>query len=254
MPFCARCGQSIPEGSRFCGRCGADVSEAALPKQGAEPAPPAPPMNVSMVQPKRGGRLALGAFVVAIVMGALLGLKNSYIANLLVGGATTALLLYWRKNGTPVKGKGWAWAVAVLLVLAGFGGILQKREGVSAVNPRGIASGPTSSPPASSNSSTPVASSSSSPTSSSVTPSTDSGPPHFSDGTHIVGKDVSPGTYRSKGKSGCYFARLSGFSGSLGDIIANEVTDAPAIVTISPTDKGFMSRGCGTWTQVEPHP
>lgn len=161
--FCPECGQQLPDGTKFCTRCGkptsppiassltieptsavpeapapkappslqpasADVSGAAFPKQSAIPPPPAPPMNVSTVQPKRGGRLALGAFVVAIAMGALLGVKNTYVAALLVGGATIALLLYWRKNGSPIKGKVWAWTVGVFLILAGFGGIIQKRS------------------------------------------------------------------------------------------------------------------------------
>lgn len=74
--------------------------------------------------------------------------------------------------------------------------------------------------------------------------------PHFSDGNYEVGADIQPGTYRTrKASSGCYYARLRGFSGSLGDIISNENTYYPSVVTIEPTDKGFKSSGCGTWTQ-----
>ncbi len=74
--------------------------------------------------------------------------------------------------------------------------------------------------------------------------------PNFSDGTFVVGKDIQPGTYRTRVASpGCYFARLKGFSGSTDDIIANDDTDAPAIITIASTDKGFQSTGCGTWTK-----
>jgi hypothetical protein len=76
------------------------------------------------------------------------------------------------------------------------------------------------------------------------------GYPYFSDGTHIVGQDVSPGIYRTRaGSPGCYYARLAGFSGDLGDIISNENTEAPVVVAISSTDKGFVSRGCGVWTE-----
>lgn len=71
----------------------------------------------------------------------------------------------------------------------------------------------------------------------------------FGDGTWQVGKDIKPGTYRTRqGSPGCYWARLKGFGGSVGDILANDNTDDPAIVTISSSDKGFDSRGCGTWT------
>ena len=73
---------------------------------------------------------------------------------------------------------------------------------------------------------------------------------NFGDGIFQVGKDIQPGTYRTRvGSSGCYYARLKGFSGTLDDILANNNTDAPAIVTIAKTDKGFESTNCGTWTQ-----
>ncbi len=84
----------------------------------------------------------------------------------------------------------------------------------------------------------------------SAVPANAPGYPSFSDGTHIVGQDVSPGTYRTRvGSPGCYYARLAGFSGTLGDIIANANIDAPAVVTILPTDKGFVSKNCGIWTE-----
>jgi hypothetical protein len=37
---------------------------------------------------------------------------------------------------------------------------------------------------------------------------------------------------------------LSGFGGTLGEIIANEFTNAPTVVTISPSDAGFTTSGC----------
>lgn len=72
----------------------------------------------------------------------------------------------------------------------------------------------------------------------------------FGDGMYIVGTDMQPGTYKSSGQSGCYYARLRGFGSTTDDIIANENTDSPAIVTIAATDKGFESTSCGTWTKV----
>ena len=71
----------------------------------------------------------------------------------------------------------------------------------------------------------------------------------FVDGSHIVGSDIKPATYRTRTRSpGCYWARQAGFSGQIGDILANGNESGPAIVTIKPSDKGFDSRGCGTWT------
>ncbi|MBI5421700.1 hypothetical protein HZA44_01025 [Candidatus Peregrinibacteria bacterium] len=74
--------------------------------------------------------------------------------------------------------------------------------------------------------------------------------PHFGDGNYIVGTDIQPGTYRTrKASAGCYYSRLSGFGGSMDEIISNDITDFPAIITIAATDKGFKSTRCGTWTQ-----
>jgi hypothetical protein len=70
----------------------------------------------------------------------------------------------------------------------------------------------------------------------------------FGDGTYRVGKDVPAGTYRSRGGDGCYWQRLKSFSGGFGAIIANANPRGPALVTILPTDKGFETNDCGTWT------
>lgn len=71
----------------------------------------------------------------------------------------------------------------------------------------------------------------------------------FDEGTYIVATDLEPGTYRSSGGEGCYWARLRNFEGDLGSIVANDNTDGPTIVTIKSSDKGFTSTRCGTWTK-----
>jgi hypothetical protein len=70
----------------------------------------------------------------------------------------------------------------------------------------------------------------------------------FDAGMRIVGTDMAPGTYRSSLGSGCYWERLSGFGGTLGDILANENSSGRAVVTIAATDKAFNSSRCGRWT------
>jgi hypothetical protein len=72
----------------------------------------------------------------------------------------------------------------------------------------------------------------------------------FGDGTFLVNKDIAPGTWRSSGGSGCYWERLKGFSGDLGDIIANDNASGSTVVTIGPGDTGFSSARCGTWTKI----
>jgi hypothetical protein len=67
-------------------------------------------------------------------------------------------------------------------------------------------------------------------------------------GIYRVGKDIAPGTYRSRGGDGCYWARLRSFGGDLNSILANTTADGPTLVTLRPTDRGFETRRCGTWT------
>src|SRR5687767_6816335 len=71
----------------------------------------------------------------------------------------------------------------------------------------------------------------------------------FIDGSQIVGKDIVPGTYRTRAGTGnCKWTRRSGFTGSPGEVLATTFAEGPAVVTIQATDKGFESTGCGLWT------
>ncbi|MFJ5698366.1 hypothetical protein [Arthrobacter sp. NPDC093139] len=71
------------------------------------------------------------------------------------------------------------------------------------------------------------------------------------DGTYKVGTHIQPGLYKATGTgSGCYWERLSGFSGGFDDINANYFGAARTYVQILPGDVGFMSSGCGSWTTV----
>jgi hypothetical protein len=87
-------------------------------------------------------------------------------------------------------------------------------------------------------------------------PTTPKGPATtISDGDWRVGTQIASGTYETTvpgGGVGCYWARLSGFTGGLDSIIANDNVrpGAQVTVTISSTDKGFKSDGCGTWTKA----
>ena len=83
-----------------------------------------------------------------------------------------------------------------------------------------------------------------------TTESTKTSEPGFGDGTWIVGTDIGPGIYAAAGGSLCYWSRLSGFGGSLGEIIANEVGGGRRVVTIAPEDEGFETTGCGDWRLV----
>jgi len=45
----------------------------------------------------------------------------------------------------------------------------------------------------------------------------------------------------------CYWERMSGFGGTIGEIIANHFGAETQIVDIKPTDKGFHSSLCNLW-------
>jgi hypothetical protein len=71
----------------------------------------------------------------------------------------------------------------------------------------------------------------------------------FGDGTYAVGTDIVAGTYRTREASPvCNWARLRGFGGTPDEIIANDYSDGPVVVTIAASDAGFQTNGCGTWT------
>lgn len=70
-----------------------------------------------------------------------------------------------------------------------------------------------------------------------------------SEGTYTVGKDIEPGTYRTRpGVKDCYWSRTNGGGG----IIANDMVGfAPDGVTVTVyPGEGFESQRCGTWTKV----
>ena len=72
----------------------------------------------------------------------------------------------------------------------------------------------------------------------------------FGPGTWLVNEEIRPGRYYTNPSRGCYWARLSGTSGST-DIIANEFLGFDAgqeIVFIRETDHGFETQSnCHTW-------
>lgn len=71
-------------------------------------------------------------------------------------------------------------------------------------------------------------------------------------GTFSVLKQIVPTTYRSSNNAStyCAWSRLKNFEGSYLSSITSDIGTGPRIVTISSTDKGFTSSGCGTWLRL----
>ena len=71
----------------------------------------------------------------------------------------------------------------------------------------------------------------------------------FGDGIWAVGTQVAPGTYTTAGGASCYWERESDLTGGSSSLIANDSPAGQVSVTIAPTDKGFKTQDCGTWTK-----
>ena len=75
-------------------------------------------------------------------------------------------------------------------------------------------------------------------------------PSTIGDGVWAVGVQLPAGRYRSTGGSSCYWERMKTFSGGVDSIADNENTSTPTVADIAPTDVGFKSQGCGTWSKI----
>lgn len=80
--------------------------------------------------------------------------------------------------------------------------------------------------------------------------------PAFGSGMQVVGEDVEPGIYETGlfGEGifeGCYWERLSGFSGEFDELIANNNAVVHDVVEIMSSDAAFDS-DCGPWYELTP--
>ncbi len=72
---------------------------------------------------------------------------------------------------------------------------------------------------------------------------------HFSDGSHLVGHEIIPGTYVSDGDGNdeCTWLRISPFTSNSGDHSGGYSSKGPQIATILESDYGFYANNCGEW-------
>ena len=84
-----------------------------------------------------------------------------------------------------------------------------------------------------------------------LSPRTSSTTAPFAGGAFQVGSEIAAGTWRNSDSSGgCYWERVEGWSGSLDDIVINSFSTTAGTVAIAPSDAGFFSEGCGTWSKI----
>lgn len=73
----------------------------------------------------------------------------------------------------------------------------------------------------------------------------------FGAGTWLVNEEIAPGRYFTEPAHGCYWERVSGLSGTLSDVIANEFLgfdSGQEIVDVGASDRAFKPDAeCATW-------
>ena len=135
--FCTQCGAALPEGANFCASCGYKRSGATLsptesftPAQSAAAVVAAPVLKVTMLTPKRAGRMAVlslfWAFCAALAGPLWFGLKAEdnrvhiwmAICFLLATVNVVVKLLLWnREKDSEVRGRISAIIITVILAL-----------------------------------------------------------------------------------------------------------------------------------------
>jgi hypothetical protein len=75
----------------------------------------------------------------------------------------------------------------------------------------------------------------------------------LTDGTYVVGADITAGEYKTNGggdvaELGCYWARLSSLNPS--DIIDNGFVKRPTTIEVQASDKALQTSGGCTWTKL----
>ncbi len=65
-------------------------------------------------------------------------------------------------------------------------------------------------------------------------------------GTLVVGVDIQPGTYKTNpGTAGCYWEAVSGFGGTISEIIVNDFGSGQRVFNVYAADKGVNVSNCG---------
>ena len=84
-----------------------------------------------------------------------------------------------------------------------------------------------------------------------LSPITSSPTASFREGYYFVPWDVAPGTWRNSAPTDlCTWQHLAGFSWEEVDVIDGGTASQVVTIEILPTDEGFFSSDCGTWTYL----
>jgi hypothetical protein len=70
----------------------------------------------------------------------------------------------------------------------------------------------------------------------------------FGDGDWAVGPNIQPGRWTAPGGPDCTWARTRDFSHTPAGVVASDSPSGAVAVDVAPSDVGFSTTGCGTWT------
>lgn len=130
MANCAKCSLPLDENAKFCASCGAAVSVGQPVAASGTAASPTPQVTqVMVVEPKRGGKLALKGFILAFVLSVIfvasttsshresLTATSMFVAFGVGAAYIITNLRRWKKKNEVVTGGGVGWAVAIVLLV-----------------------------------------------------------------------------------------------------------------------------------------
>lgn len=149
MAFCSNCGNRVEGESRFCSSCG--QQQGVTMHITSSPSAPA----IRVVEPKRGGRLALVCFLAVLVMMVIFNAANqghsTSIGTAIAAGIGAAFiiltLIRWKRNSEVIRGQVIAGTVGVLLLLSAVGGLLGTQANNTSTETANTASGTESDAP-----------------------------------------------------------------------------------------------------------
>ncbi len=73
-------------------------------------------------------------------------------------------------------------------------------------------------------------------------------------GQYRIGFDMGGGRYTAPGGTACYWERDLNFGSEPASVLDYSYGDTAPVVDLAPTDVGFTSEGCGTWTAAPTAP
>lgn len=139
MAYCSNCGQQRGGGERFCCFCGASLDVQPPQARLRNAAAPPTPTRISIVEAKRGGRMGVIGFFIAVILNGVFSIASgssrigSAAGSALAFGVGAAYIIVnlrnWNRERQIVRGAAVGWTIAVVLLIGCLGGLIALGSG-----------------------------------------------------------------------------------------------------------------------------